>query len=213
MRNTMRMGAVAAFVTLALPAIASAQVCVGEPVGAGQSSIQFGLGFPGNDVTGYTGSVRTNPGGPLSYEAGYTYSTLGDGIDQKMHTIAGRAEYELPIQQVGVCAAAGLGWSTVSDDPTDLSLWNIPVGMAAGFEFPVGPNFSLTPHVMPMLVWQRVSFEEPITGTSVSDSDSAFGFLGGLTFGTDGFFIAGRAMKTSFEGSETSFSIEGGFLF
>ncbi len=151
----------------------------------------------------------------MSYEAGYTYSTM-DGVDQKMHTIAGQAgqaEYGLPVQQIGLCAAAGLGWSTISDDPTDTSLWTIPVGLAAGLELPVGPNFSLTPHVMPMLVWQRVSFEEPITGSSVSDSDSAFGFLGGLTFGTDAFYVLGRAMKTTFERSETSFSIEGGFFF
>ena len=213
MRNTMRMGAVAAFVALALPAAASAQVCVGEPVGAGQSAIQFGVGFPGNDLTGYTGSVRTNPGGPLSYEAGYTYTTFGEGIDQKMHTIAAQAEYELPVQQLGMCPAAGLGWSTMSDDPSNLSMWSVPIGLGVGHEIPVGSGFSLTPHIMPMFVWQRVSFEEPLLGETISGSDSAFGFLGGLTFGTEAIFVAARATMTTFEGDDTSFSIEGGFLF
>lgn len=210
MRNTVKMGAVAAFVALALPAAATAQTCVGEPVGAGQSSIQFGIGFPAESVTGYRGAVRTNPGGPLSYEAGYTYTTF-DGVDQKMHTIGGTAEYELPVSQVGVCAATGLSWSTISDDPTNSSVWEIPLGIAAGHEIPAGSSLFVTPHVMPMVLWQRVSSE--LLGESFSDSQTSFAFQGGLTFGTEAFFAAARAMKVFEDNTDTRFSIEGGFLF
>lgn len=210
MRNTVKLGAVAAFVTLALPAAAAAQTCVGEPVGAGQSSLQLGIGFPAESMTGYTGSVRSNPGGPLSYEAGYTFTSM-DGVDSKMHTIAGRAEYELPVEALGVCGATGLGWSTFSDDPSNSSLWEIPIGLGAGHEFPAGSSFSIIPHAMPMVLWQRISTE--LLGESFSDSQTSFAMLGGLTFGTDAFFAAARAMKVFEDGTDTRFSIEGGFLF
>jgi hypothetical protein len=210
MRNTVKLGAVAAFVTLALPVAATAQTCVGEPVGSGQSSIQFGIGFPAESTTGYRGAVRTNPGGPLSYEAGYTYTTF-DGVDQKMHTIGGTAEYELPVSRVGVCAATGLSWSTISDDPTNSSVWEIPFGLAAGHEIAAGSNMFVTPHVMPMVLWQRASSE--ILGESFSASNTSFAFQGGLTFGTEAFFAAARAMKIFEDEVDTRFSIEGGFLF
>jgi hypothetical protein len=209
MRNTVKMGAVAAFVTLALPAATSAQTCVGEPVGSGQSSLQFGIGFPAESMTGYRGAVRTNPGGPLSYEAGYTYTTV-DEVDTKMHTIAGSAEYELPVQQIGLCAATGLGWSTFSDDPSNTSVWEIPFGLAAGHEIPAGSNLFVTPHVMPMVLWQRVSTE--LLDESFSDSQTSFAFQGGLTFGTEAIFGAVRAMKIFEDNVDTRFSIEGGFL-
>lgn len=212
MRNTVKLGAVAAFAALVLPAAATAQVCVGEPIGAGQASVQFGIGFPGSDMTGYSGSIRSNPAGPLSYEAGYTYTSM-DGVDTKGHTIAGRGEYALPVQQFGVCAAAGLGWSTFSDDPTNTSMWEIPFGIAAGHEIPAGSSLSITPHVMPMVMWRRIS-SDGLLGESISASQTDFAFMGGLTFGTEAFFAAFRATEIFSDGDEdTRFSIEGGFLF
>ncbi|MEN8375024.1 MAG: hypothetical protein ABFS34_06190 [Gemmatimonadota bacterium] len=210
MRNTLKLGAIAAIATLAMPADVLAQVCVGEPVGAGQSSLQFGLGFPGGG-TAYSGSVRSNPAGAVSYEAGYTLTDADNAASPNMHTISGRAEYELPLQVVGACASGGLGWSTASDDGGDLTAWSIPLGVGFGLEMPTQSGFSIIPHVMPMFVWQRVSVEA--LGLTVSASDTAFGFLGGLTVGTESIFGAVRVTTTTFEGDDATFSLEGGFLF
>lgn len=196
---------------LAVPAAAAGQACVGSPAAAGGTALSGSIGFP-DGAKSYGAEVRYNTMGPLSVGAGYRLTSPDVG-DVNMHSFAVDAAYELPLTGASVCPVAGLGYGRMSESGTTLSTLTVPVGAGIGYSLQAGPNMTVIPHAIPQLLWMRTTFDSDAAPDAVSDSQTEFGALLGVTFQMQRFFLNGGVTKTTAEGSKAVFSLGAGVLF
>jgi hypothetical protein len=200
---------------LAGPASALAQVCVGMPIGSGQSAVALNVAFP-EDATTFGASGRMRTSGPISVGANYSLTSF-KGADPKGHTFGADVAYDLPVTGASICPVAGLNYSRVSGD-FDLfdenfsfseSIISIPVGVGLGLSVPAGPNAEFVPFAMPHLLWTRakVSFDDE----SLSDSDTNFGVKLGATYRIQQVMINAGVTLTSEKNSKALFGLGLGF--
>ncbi|HEX7089541.1 MAG TPA: hypothetical protein VF192_05360 [Longimicrobiales bacterium] len=196
---------------LAVPAAAAAQACVGSPAASGGTALSGSIGFP-EGAKSYGAGLRYNAMGPLSVGAGYTL-TSPDAGDVNMHSFAADAAYELPLTGVSVCPVAGAGYSRMSESGTTLSTLTVPVGAGIGYSFQASPTITVIPHAIPQLLWMRMTVDSDLLPDAVSESETEFGALLGVTFQMQRFFLNGGVTKTTVEDSKAVFSLGAGVVF
>jgi hypothetical protein len=177
-------GFAAAVAALVVAGSANAQACAGFPTQDGEGSIGALANFPsGFDQYGAEGSF--NLYGPLAANAGYVYSKDGD---DHLSTIRGGLALDVNAlvggtSSVSICPNVRADYS-FQDGTT---LWEVPIGVGFGATLPVGgPDMTLTPYVIPALVWMRSS-----AGANTSESNTELGVRGGATLNFDRFYLGG----------------------
>ena len=206
MKKTMS-GFAAAVAALVVAGSAGAQVCAGFPTTDGQGTIGALANFPsGFDQYGAEGSY--NPTGPLAVNAGYLYST-GDG--DHLNTFRGGVAFDLGsvlgsmAPGISICPNVRADYTSESG----VTLWQVPIGLGLGASLPVGgPDMTLTPYVIPSLVWQRISAG---AGTDATETD--FGIRGGADLNFDRFFLGGTVEWVNGEGNDAVFGVRAGIKF
>jgi hypothetical protein len=90
-----------------------------------------------------------------------------------------------------------------------VTLWQVPIGLGFGASLPVsGPDMTLTPYVIPALVWSRIS-----AGASTSDTQTEFGIRGGADLNFDRFFLGGQVEWVNGTGNDAVFGVRAGVKF
>lgn len=185
-------GAIAVTLLSLVATPAFAQVCVGVPLGVGQTSLSFRADLP-DGANIYRLRAANHLSGPLTVAGSYSLLSP-DGGDSR-HNLGADVAFELPLgtPTVGVCAVAG-GSVSLSDDSRVI---DVPVGVALGSGFEVGPGLSVNPFVIPQLNWRRDSGE----------SHTNFGFEGGanLIVNNLAFGVVIERLFADFE--ETTFGV------
>lgn len=206
MKKTMS-GFAAAVAAVVVAGSAGAQVCAGFPTHDGQGTIGGFANFPsGFDQYGAEGSYNVT--GPLAVNAGFVYSTDGDD-DQS--TIRGGVAFDVGSTLGGVLPGVSICPNVRADYTSEsgVTLWNVPIGLGFGATLPVsGPDMTLTPYVIPALVWSRIS-----AGAGTSDSETAFGVRGGVDLNFDRFFLGGQVDWVNGGASDAVFGVRAGIKF
>lgn len=200
-------GLAAAVAALVLAGSASAQVCAGFPTTDGQGSIGALANFPsGFDQYGAEGSY--NMTGPFAVNAGFIYSTGGG---DNLNTFRVGAALDVGsflgnmLPGISICPNVRADYTSESG----VTLWQIPIGLGFGASVPVGsPDMTLTPYVIPALVWQRF---DAGAGTDVTETD--FGIRGGADLNFDRFFLGGMVEWVNQTGSDAVFGVRAGIKF
>lgn len=200
-------GILAAVAVLATAAGAGAQVCAGFPIRDGQGSIHALANFPsGFDQYGVEGAYNFT--GPLSINGGYIRSSGGGD-----HLDTFRAGAALDITPYVAAALPGISvCPNVRADFTsqdDVNFVTVPIGLGLGASLPVGgPDMTLTPFVIPALVWSHAS----ASGLpSVNETD--FGIRGGADLNFDRFYLGGVVEWIDTPGNDAVFGVRAGIKF
>ena len=201
-----------AFAIVAIPGALTAQACVGSPIAESFNGVSAQIGFP-QDAMIYGASVRHNMNGPVTMSAGYTMASI-ENVDPKQHGLAADASYELEFAELplSACPTVGLAYTRMSDESVALSTLSVPVGVSIGRAFEVSNGGSVIPHVMPHWTWTKFTLD-PATGDAISDDDSVFGALFGVTFATHRFYVGGGLSWVNEDGQDAIFSITAGMPF
>lgn len=201
-----------AFALAAIPGALTAQACVGSPIAESFNGASAQIGFP-QDAMIYGASVRHNMRGPLSMSAGYTMASM-ENVDPKQHGLGVDVSYELAFAELpfSACPTVGLAYTRMADEAVALSTLSVPVGVSIGRAFEVSSGGSVIPHVMPHWTWTQFTID-PATGDAISDDDSVFGALFGVTFATHRFYLGGGLSWVDVDGQDPMFSITAGVPF
>jgi hypothetical protein len=183
---------------------ARAQACVGLPSG-GRGQLTYG--FEGTDgATGEgLGFAYQTPRAALLLQR---RSLEGFTLVDEIRSLDAQVSVRALSTQVPVCLTAGAGWtgydnerlesrSSSGRDPGIVTerhrvggpyrRFRLPVGLAAGREFALGREVSLTPFVAPSLVYERESYR-PEDGPAEERGRLGLGASGGLTLAA-GWFV------------------------
>jgi hypothetical protein len=205
MKKTMS-GLAAAAAALLLAGSAGAQICAGFPTADGQGSLSALANFPsGFDQYGVEGSY--NPQGPLAVNAGFIYST-DDEDDLNTLRIGGALDLQslLGAGLPGLSICPNVRADRTSD--AGITLWQVPIGLGFGASVPVGsPDMTLTPYVIPALVWQRFS------AGGLDESETEFGVRGGADLSFDRFFLGGMVEWVNNSAQDAVFGVRAGIKF
>lgn len=199
-------GFAAAVAALAVAGGASAQTCAGFPTQDGQGSIGAFANFP-SDFDQYGAEGSFNLFGPLAVNAGYIYSK--DGSDNES-TIRGGVALDLDsflggLPGISICPNVRADYTSENG----VTLWQVPIGLGFGATLPVsGPDMTLTPYVIPALVWSHIS-----AGANTSDTQTEFGIRGGADLNFDRFFLGGQVEWVNGAGNDAVFGVRAGFKF
>ena len=123
--------------------------------------------------------------------AGYILSDTAKGLASSEISVAGKVAYHVindSDSPANVSVQVGVGWAKPGDDPNDVTLLLIPVGVAISGSTEAG-GMMVNPWVMPRVQFTRVS---PSGGTSSTETD--FGASAGVGFTTEGGFGFGVAV-------------------
>jgi len=213
MKKTMS-GFAAAVAALVFAGSAGAQVCAGFPTTDGQGTIGALAVFPEDiDRFGVEGSYNLT--GPLAVNAAYIYSKLTDG-DDHVNTFRGGVAFDINsfvgnlLPGISICPSVSADYT--SDEGT--TYWQVPIGLGFGASLPVGgPDMTLTPYVIPALVWSRFDL-----GGGLDDSETNFGVRGGADLNFDRFYLGGTVEWVNalipFNGDKKAvFGVRAGFKF
>jgi hypothetical protein len=206
MKKTM-FGFAAAVAALVVAGSASAQICAGFPTTDGQGTIGAFANFP-SDFDQYGAEASYNLTGPFAINGGYIYSK--DGSDH-LSTFRGGAAFDIGsfvgsmLPGISICPNVRADYTSESG----ITLWQIPIGLGFGASLPVsGPDMTLTPYVIPALVWQRID-----AGAGTSTSDTEFGIRGGVDLNFDRFFLGGQVGWVNGTGNDAVFGVRAGIKF
>jgi hypothetical protein len=177
-----------AALTLAVPAAARAQGCIGAPVPEGRRALQLQgssatyEGTPEVDGMGIGAGLRWNLGGPLAASAEYGYSRVGDA-DVPLHSGGVMVAFRAPVSLAGLslCARAGALAARLDgvDSGSSLDNYTFPVGLALELPLRLGTNGSaLVPYVAPQYLFS--STEGEILGFEYGKNGNGVGVEGGL---------------------------------
>ncbi|HVG43121.1 MAG TPA: hypothetical protein VM890_00270 [Longimicrobium sp.] len=219
MQKTMS-GIAAAVAALMVAGSASAQVCAGFPTNDGQGTIGALATFPSDfDQYGVEGSYNLT--GPLAVNAGYIYSKGhdDDSVDEEddnLNTFRGGLALDLSTFVGNLLPGISLCPNVRADYTTEdgVTLWQVPIGLGFGASLPVGgPDMTLTPYVIPALVWTRADI-----GGGIDDSETNFGIRGGADLSFDRFYLGGTVEWVDaphpFNGqTKAIFGVRAGFKF
>lgn len=194
---------------LVLAGSASAQVCDGFPTTDGQGTIGAFANFPSSDIDQYGAEGSYNMTGPFAVNAGYLYTKQSGG--GHLNTL--RLGAALDVQSflgnllpgISICPNVRADYSSQSG----VTFWQVPIGLGFGASVPVGsPDMTLTPYVIPALVWSRLSAG---AGTAATETD--FGVRGGADLNFDRFFLGGLVEWVDNSGQDAVFGVRAGIKF
>jgi len=185
---------------------ASAQACAGFGTTSGQGTIGGVLNFPPGFHQG---------GAEISY---HTESPIGvngavlvsSDDDATLATFRGGAAFDLA--QAGrlpaglsLCPVVRADYSTRSG----LSFWQVPLGVGLGATVPLGgPGATLTPYVIPALMWEKLS------GAGSSQiTETHFAVRGGAEVGFSRFYLGGTLEWVDAMGTDAVFGVRAGVKF
>lgn len=203
--NVRGLAAVAAiaFSVVATPAVA--QVCVGVPLGVGQTSLDLRAHFP--DGANIFGARAANQFSESLAVGAFIQHADVDGGDSQQ-AIGADVVFDLPIaalQDAGasLCAAGGVSF-TFQDDPRFIE---VPFGVGLGASFDVGDGMAVVPYAFPHLSWQRVSFD------GFSDSDTDFVLDLGANLIVDNLYFGIMIDDVIRDHADTTFGVRAGIIF
>jgi hypothetical protein len=206
MKKTMS-GVAAAVAALVVAGSASAQVCAGFPTTDGQGTIGALANFP-SGFDQYGAEASYNLTGPLAVNAGFIYSKDGD---EHLNTFRGGLAFEINsfignmLPGISICPNVRADYSSQDG----VTVWQVPIGLGFGASLPVGsPDMTLTPYVIPALVWQRFD-----AGGGLDDTETEFGIRGGADLNFDRFFLGGMVEWVNNTGSDAVFGVRAGIKF
>lgn len=164
--------------------------------GDGATTIWGGYSRGLNDNSGKldaigAGVVRAMEQVSFGVSAGLVLSDDVTGFPSSEIAFAARAAYHVindSDSPANVSVQVGVGWAKPGDDPNDVTLLLIPVGVAISGSTEAG-GMMVNPWVMPRVQFTRVS---PSGGTSSTETD--FGASAGVGFTTEGGFGFGVAV-------------------
>jgi hypothetical protein len=186
---------------LATPAVA--QVCLGVPLGEGQTYGALRAQFPdGANRFGIKAANRIS--GPITVGVQYMLNSFDGDIDSR-HTIGGEVSYDLPVAALAeagfaLCPTAGIFYT--STDPGSSVV--VPFGVGIGGNLEVGDGLGLAPYIVPGFHWQRFS-----NGTSSTNTD--FGFNGGANLLVNNLFFGAFIEKIG--DFDLEFGVQAGIRF
>ena len=197
----------AAAAALVLAGSASAQVCAGFPTHDGQGSIGAFANFP-SGFDQYGAEVSYNTTGPFAINGGFIYSS---DDDENLSTFRVGAAYDLAPLVGSLLPGISICPNVRADYTSDagITLWEVPIGVGFGATLPVGsPDMTLTPYVIPALVWQRFN-----AGAALKETETDFGIRGGVDLNFDRFFLGGMVEWVDQTGSDAVFGVRAGIKF
>lgn len=167
------------FLLLAGPV--AAQMCLGVPMGPGQTALALNAGFP-ESANSFGIEGRHKPTDALVLGAGYTLTSIDDdafgGEDvPSQHTVAVQGSYEVLTQQLGdgpglgICPNVGFAYSSWDE----LTSYAIPLGIGLGTAFDIGGGTALlAPYANPSFVLGKAEL-----GDQETDWENDFGVTAG----------------------------------
>jgi hypothetical protein len=206
MKKTMS-GFAAAVAALVVAGSAGAQVCAGFPTADGQGTLGAFANFP-SDFDQYGAEGSYNLTGPLALNAGFIFSK--DDTDD-LSTIRVGAAFDLGSMLGSLLPGISICPNVRADYTSDsgVTLWQVPIGLGFGATLPVGgPDMTLTPYVIPALVWERID-----AGAGLTDTETAFGIRGGADLNFDRFFLGGLVEWVDATGNDPVFGVRAGIKF
>jgi len=204
-------GFAAVLITSLVASPAAAQLCVGVPLGIGQTSLALTADLPdGANIFG--AKVARSISSPLVVGAHYALTSYDDSVleDATAHTVGANVAAELAPASladagVGFCPVAGVS-GTFADGSTTIQ---VPLGVAFGAAFSVDDGIAVAPFVVPQFVWSRTSFD--VGDLTVTDSD--FGLNGGVNLVVSNLYF-GALIKRSFaDNAKNVFGLQAGLVF
>jgi hypothetical protein len=198
---------------------ARAQACIGIPAGPGRFALGGSVGFT-DGATNYGAGLLANLEGPLSVGANYTLTKIDD-VDENFNSFDGILAYELPLQGISACPAAGLGYGRIGSDVPELgiraTLTNVvvPVGLGLGYTFSGSGPLSLTLHAIPQFLYIRTTGEVSDGDLSIQETETAseFGTSLGFKVGLPQLFFGASVSLTTIDDSDPVFSVGLGVIF
>jgi hypothetical protein len=203
--------AAALVAAVALPAAASAQVCIGVPIRDGAFGIA-GEFQTGEGAKGFGGTLTANLTGPLSVQAGYTLIDI-DEVDDNGNTFFGNVAWELPNMSFSVCPVAGVAYSSFTTEvfgfEADASQIAIPIGIGIGKEFAASPTLNMSLFAVPHFVHLRNKFtlSDGTAEESETESENEFGAQLGARIGTGQLWAGAGVSFTTVEDTDPVFSL------
>jgi hypothetical protein len=201
-------GAVAVLSVGVVSGPAMAQVCLGVPLSAGQTSL--GLNFDMPDGANIIGAAVNHHLSPLTVGAHYAMTSYDSEVADfdSDNTVGAQVAFDLPVgaeSGFGICPVAGVQ-GTFGNDRTVIQ---VPVGAGLGAAFEVDSGIWVAPFVVPQFVWSR--FDASGEGDAVTDSD--FEISGGANLVVSNLFFGARVARPLVDNAETTFGVQAGIVF
>ena len=196
----------AAAAALAMAGGASAQACAGFPTTKGQGTFGGVVGFPtGAHQVGAEGSYHAES--PFGLNGGVLSSYNENGT---MMTFRGGLAFELPMVEralpgLSLCPVVRADFSMRGG----YTFWQVPIGVGVGATVPVGgPGTTLTPYVIPALMWEKLNGAGPSEIT-----ETHFAVRGGADLSISRFFLGGTLEWIDATGIDATFGMRAGMKF
>lgn len=201
----------AAVATLAFAGTAQAQICAGFPtIDRGFSfgaSVQLPEGADFGDVYGVEASY--NASGPLALFGGLTVADGGSGDDLEVYELGLAFETPSIGLMIGPSVSACPVVSVSFFETTGGTTFNVPIGFGIGANLTGGTGIAIMPYVQPQFVFASFQADDDVPGAE-DDSDTFFGFEGGLLIGTGMFFFGGSVEHVFEDGVDPVFGLRAG---
>lgn len=188
---------------------ARAQICAGFPTVDRQFTLGGSTHFPeGLNQWGVEGSYNFT--GPATVFADVEFVSLEDG-DASEEIFQIGAAFELPSvgtalgSGASACPVLAVSYAPVEDVGT---LWGVSAGFGLGGSWSGGPNFTISPYVIPQVSFSRFDAE----GDDPDDDDEStdFAVTGGVLLGFGNFWIGPTVGHVFVEGADPVFGIRAG---
>lgn len=186
---------------------ARAQICAGFPTVDGQFSLGGSIHFPeGLNQWGVEGSYNFD--GMVSVFGGVEVVSLEDGDESEEIFQLGVA-FEVPSPMLGssdsTCPLFAVSYDPIEDLGT---LWGIAAGFGIGGNVSGGPNFTISPYVIPQIAFSRLD----VDGNAADDEESTdFAVTGGVLLRFGSFFVGPTVGHVFADGADPVFGIRAGF--
>ncbi|HYJ78741.1 MAG TPA: hypothetical protein VEW03_03990 [Longimicrobiaceae bacterium] len=205
-------GILAALAAVTAASGASAQICAGFPTGDRQFTFGANLLFPegaeAGDIWGV--EVSYNAQGPLGFFGGVTF--FDDGEDSEQSFGAGVAWELVSLgamigPSVSACPVVSFEYLDIDGFGSALA---VPVGVGFGTNLSAGPGFSLSPYIIPAVIFSQFNPDDDLFPGADSESDTNFGIDGGVLLGFGTFFIGGTIQHVFQDDADPTFGIRAG---
>lgn len=203
-----------ALLAIAVPAAPSfAQACLGLATTGRQPFVESGVGRT-DGSTGYTAGGGYDTAGPLTFQAGATFTDVEDtSID--VWGVGGVVAAELPLAAASICPLASLSYAQSEEvafedgeGDLDVDLLTTRFGLGLGKRLPLASGrAALVPYVQPALIVARLGVED------ASDTQTEFGATLGATLAFGRVFGGPTVEWTTFEDSDPTYGAVLGLTF
>lgn len=191
---------------------AGAQICTGFPTGDGQLSIAANAQFVDESEFGDILGVEANYNalGPVSVFGGITIVD-GQGVIDNVNIYSAGLAYELPSlgasvgPSVSICPQLSLSYGAIEDVGSGI---NVPLGLGIGANLAGGTGVTISPFVVPQVIFSRFEADGP--GDDDSETSTDLGVYGGMNLGFRNFWVGGTINHVFVGGGDPQFGIRVG---